>query len=309
MSGHKRKDISNTDSSNPPKRTCTPSASSSSVQTLQQQPSASSSAAPPLQPLATTSSGSLLPLLEFFVADKQWIAKAPRPLESAELQHRLASAFSQVRAPKGAEDLKKTLKELLVFGLVAHLPDPHLPDSTSTPSLAQYIVDFLNKLLSPFEEKHPKHSFSFLSMQEVVRTKLFFHFLAFFLHVNIYLFSSQSKAHLFKTEEATSSIGIVHHVDSFHGTSEYLALAEARTPPKFSMVKASLQTTSVATSVPVSEALPQIASAATNVPASETLSQITSAAKFREGDRVQQQRAANYNVTREDAIVALRKGW
>jgi len=105
-----------------------------------------------------------------FVADKQWIDKAPCSPESAELQHRLASAFCQVHAPKGAEDLKKTLKELLVFGFVAHLPDPHLPESSSTLSLAQYIVDFLIKLLSPFEEKHPKHSFSFLSMQEVVRT-------------------------------------------------------------------------------------------------------------------------------------------
>lgn len=227
MSSHKRKNTGSIDdNSDPQKKTCTTTASSSSTQ-------------PPRPPhqlqLPAASPCSLQPLLEHFAVDTQWIHKAPSPVDNAELHHRLASAFIQLD-PKGSEDLRKTLKALLPFGLVVHIPSPSSasPSVSSLPtlSLAQYLVKFLNDLLSSNEDKHPTHSFSFLSMQEIVRTKLFFHFIAFFLHVNIFLFSSQSKPHIFRAENATSSIGIVHHVDSYHGTSEYLALAEAKTPPK-----------------------------------------------------------------------------
>ncbi|KAF9342566.1 hypothetical protein BGX34_007973, partial [Mortierella sp. NVP85] len=48
----------------------------------------------------------------------------------------------------------------------------------------------------------------------------------------IYLFSSRSKARVFNLESSGPSIGLLHHIDSFHGTSEYLVLAKSRHDPK-----------------------------------------------------------------------------
>ncbi|KAF9271926.1 hypothetical protein BGZ68_002894, partial [Mortierella alpina] len=54
------------------------------------------------------------------------------------------------------------------------------------------------------------------------------------LHINIFLFSTRSKPHFFGYNGlggTNTSIGFLHHVDSFHGTSEYLVLGHSRTPP------------------------------------------------------------------------------
>ncbi|KAK3825712.1 MAG: hypothetical protein J3Q66DRAFT_420775 [Benniella sp.] len=50
--------------------------------------------------------------------------------------------------------------------------------------------------------------------------------------MTVYLFSSRSKARVFNPESSGPSIGLLHYIDSFHGTSEYLVLAKSSHDPK-----------------------------------------------------------------------------
>ncbi|KAF9985323.1 hypothetical protein BGZ65_011219 [Modicella reniformis] len=68
------------------------------------------------------------------------------------------------------------------------------------------------------------------------RSRLVLWYISKRLGITIYLFSSRSKARLFKAEGSNTSVGLFHHVDSFHGISEYLVLTTSRHRPKESMV-------------------------------------------------------------------------
>jgi hypothetical protein len=64
------------------------------------------------------------------------------------------------------------------------------------------------------------------------RSRLFLWYLSKKLDMTIYLFSSRSKARVFNSEGSGASIGLLHHIDSFSGISEYLVLAKSRHDPK-----------------------------------------------------------------------------
>ncbi|KAF9179942.1 hypothetical protein BGZ51_006552 [Haplosporangium sp. Z 767] len=198
-------------------------------------------------------------VMRHFVVDKEWIDKAPkeRP-KDPEYHRRLLSAFNG-KAFKGNERTRKALRRLLTLGLAAvpargpqssHSPVviPSLPSAagstlSSTPPLsvhqplASYIACFLNRLLLPNEKDRPEHQFAFKasldvpwSFSEAVRSRLFFLCLAQEFQINIFLFSSKCKTHLFEAEGAQHSIGFFHNVDNYLYADEYLVLTTFRNP-------------------------------------------------------------------------------
>ncbi|KAF9948128.1 hypothetical protein BGZ72_009918 [Mortierella alpina] len=51
------------------------------------------------------------------------------------------------------------------------------------------------------------------------------------LQITIVLLSTRKKSHVFAVERPHATIGFLHRVDSYHGTSEFLVLTKTRTPP------------------------------------------------------------------------------
>ncbi|KAF9944165.1 hypothetical protein BGZ70_004974, partial [Mortierella alpina] len=51
------------------------------------------------------------------------------------------------------------------------------------------------------------------------------------LQITIVLFSMSKKTHVFAVERPRATIGFLHRIDSYHGTSEFLVLTKTRTPP------------------------------------------------------------------------------
>ncbi|KAF9081446.1 hypothetical protein BGX27_004919, partial [Mortierella sp. AM989] len=172
-----------------------------------------------------------------FEENNEWINQVPidHP-ENPELDQRLKAAFEHLSRPCANENIKVALKNLIRFGLVVELPSP----STSPPT-SSLAVNIAQTLLEdkPCEYKFglkldPSPSIEAADIPH--RSRLLFWYLSQRLHINIFLFSTRSKAHKFVAEGARSSIGFIHNIDSYLGTSEFLALTTSRHQPKNSAV-------------------------------------------------------------------------
>ncbi|KAF9572840.1 hypothetical protein EC968_009405 [Mortierella alpina] len=143
-----------------------------------------------------------------------------------ELARRLRAACDQPLSVAHNESPHITFLRLLEHGLVA---------DCSSSGIAQYIArTILNWSInhekpSPFDfrlELGPEQSIAIPS-----RSRLMIWHLVRSLKITIVLLSTRRKSHVFAVERPHATIGFLHRVDSYHGTSEFLVLMKTRTPP------------------------------------------------------------------------------
>ncbi|KAF9559817.1 hypothetical protein EC968_006474 [Mortierella alpina] len=161
------------------------------------------------------------------------------------MDERLSSAFQRPADVCHNENLKKTLAGMLRHGLVVHIEENSLPsaDPLTSRTLAHQIAGTLlnSTIRGVHNDPKPYQSVLRLGSNDATstilvpsRSRFSFWCLSQKLHINIYLFSTRAKPHLFRyngSNGAVASIGFLHHVDSYHGTSQYLVLGASRTSP------------------------------------------------------------------------------
>jgi hypothetical protein len=168
--------------------------------------------------------------------DAQWTENAPKDYPHDEdLADRLSTAYTHLSKKWENENSQRALQSLLRFGLVVDVPDPSSPQH----SLPHYVTrTILNHCIAhnqpcPFKfSMRLSDSPDATSMDIHARSRLVLSFLARHLNVTIYLFSSRAKARVFKSEGSRVSFGLVHLIDSYTSTSEYLVLAKSRHHPR-----------------------------------------------------------------------------
>ncbi|KAF9574644.1 hypothetical protein EC968_005874 [Mortierella alpina] len=179
----------------------------------------------PPDPLPSASLHSASPWPRF-LNDAQWMHAVPAFTNDEELARRLRAACDQPLSVAHNESPRITFQRLLEHGLV--------PDCSSS-GIAQYIArTILNWSInlekpSPFDfrlELGPEQSIVIPS-----RSRLMIWHIARSLKITIVLLSTRKKSHVFAVERPHATIGFLHRVDSYHGTSEFLVLTKTRTPP------------------------------------------------------------------------------
>lgn len=184
--------------------------------------------------------GSLAQLID---VDGEWIAQAPSNFSmDIELDLRLRNAYAY-KDKSYNENGKLALRNLRKFGLIVENTESAQTGPNSTPiDIAHNIAATLLNY-SCINQKPDRYKFNFmLDIQPLpddapepiavpTSSKLILLFLSQRLNINIFLFSSKSKAHLYKVKNAVASIGFFHWVDSIYGTSTFLVLAKTRLFP------------------------------------------------------------------------------
>ncbi|KAF9977571.1 hypothetical protein BGZ75_010278, partial [Mortierella antarctica] len=206
------------------------------------------------RPLPDTREGVIKLVVASVEDDQKWIEGIPTIQTSdAELSQRLLTAYHQPTSVAHNETLRKTLQDLLRFGLVVDcLPSTATTTAVAPPSsstnvfaipttIDHYIAHtLLNHCIHThgLNDTTVKSPYLFkltLGQGESIainaRSRFMLWYLAERLHLNIVLFSTRGKAHLYTTQGARATIGFLHHIDSYHGTSEYLVLRTSTTPP------------------------------------------------------------------------------
>jgi len=150
------------------------------------------------------------------------------------------------------ENLFLAQQTLAQYGLVVKQEPTALSLETSSPStasmmstvsIAHYIANTLLNF-SLINNKPCSHSFKLTLgpalpptfIQIPPRSRLLLRHLSRRLGIRIFLFSSRSKSRQYGEDTSKPSIGFLHHVDSFHGTGEYLVLAASRNQPSTHMI-------------------------------------------------------------------------
>ncbi|KAF9932469.1 hypothetical protein BGZ65_004464, partial [Modicella reniformis] len=109
-------------------------------------------------------------ILELFTDDAEWIQRLPKDQTiDHDLNGRLSSAYNHLSASRENENIEKTLEVLLQHGLVV----PKSPPSPS--SVAHHLADTILRLLNWYLSKR--------------------------LGINTHLFSTRTRAHLYKADE------------------------------------------------------------------------------------------------------------
>lgn len=206
--------------------------------------------------------GSFYGLIE---PDEGWLAQAPTFVNDEELNERLQNAFHEHVIFN--ENGREGLRYLRRFGLVADITSlgskastssamkqptqlaqesfasSSVIKSSSTTTISATAHNIAQTLLnySTINNKPCPYKFSILldnqefsdtneeNLAVPTSSRLMLNYLSQVLNINVYLFSSRSKAHLYQVDGAKGSIGFYHWIDSFNGASTFLVLAKSRT--------------------------------------------------------------------------------
>jgi len=157
----------------------------------------------------------------------------------------LLAAFQDNETSNGRENSHRALYKLAEHGLVvqaAATPATLATLATPATSIAHFITSTLLNHTAP---NHPsQHNFQLQlqsqpgSMLIPDKSRLLLRCLAGHYNINIFLFSSRSKARRFTSPNAVHTVGFFHHVDSYFQTSEYLVLTGAQQPLPIQQVPA-----------------------------------------------------------------------
>ncbi|KAG0311651.1 hypothetical protein BGZ99_009999, partial [Dissophora globulifera] len=160
-------------------------------------------------------------------------------LASLELDPRLNRlaqvAFESAPSPLvQTEHATQALEVLLKFSLVVERLPATIPPAVSP--IAHVIANILNCKTPP-----PQDAFTATIAKggeamriQVLRRKLLLRELSALLRLEIYLFSSRSKACQFKAHDARTTVVLFHNLDSYYYTSEFLVLAASTRSIKLS---------------------------------------------------------------------------
>ncbi|KAF9575456.1 hypothetical protein EC968_003061 [Mortierella alpina] len=146
--------------------------------------------------------------------DRDWLSGVPTITNDEELALRLLAACDHPWITHN-ESPRVTLRCLLEFGLAVNC---------TTSGVARYL-----RTISP-------HAFRLvLGGPETImihpRSRLALWHVARILNIKIILLSTRKKAHIFTSRRPRATIGFLHRIDSYHGTSELLVLGKTRSPP------------------------------------------------------------------------------
>lgn len=187
---------------------------------------------PPLHPSTddTTSPNSPWPVV---LDDPVWMSSVPACYTKDEdLAARLLAICHQPSCIAHNENQRKTLQGLLDHGVVV---------DCESQGLARYIADTLLNYNIKAQAPSPPAQFRLVlgSGEDIAidpRSRLVLWHLSRRLKVTIVLVSTRARPHVFAPEYSHAVIGFLHRIDSYHGTSEFLVLNKARTPPLNRMI-------------------------------------------------------------------------
>lgn len=216
------------------------------------------------------------------VNDTSWLDKLLKPSHNPEFELRLRQAYSHPLCSSNNENIKQTLRNLRTLGLVVEVETTGFAHSIAN-SLLNYPSTNSKPCPCRFELQIGPDPNSKLAVPS--RSHLNLYLLSVRLQIDIYLFSTRSKAISFRQPGATSSIAFLHRVDSYININEYLVLIPSKT------------------SIAVTNSIPL-------PPASRYVSEIP-IATFREQRRTRIKRARDDDnaLAKEECLEHLKRAW
>lgn len=214
------------------------------------EPGPESAAASTSQSLPSSREG----LRDFLVVsvndDDRWMDSAPtvKPGDE-ELSGRLITAYRQSLNSTLNENLKLTLRHLLQFGIIVECATklPTTANTTATNTTATTTATNISHYIAQTLLNHTSGADAYRFTLQLAanksltipsRSRYILFYLSVRLRINIILFSTRAKPHLYDVGDAQATIAFLEKTDSYYGTSEFLVLGAARTAPAHDLIGA-----------------------------------------------------------------------